>query len=75
MCVLQVAAELTRSCGNPCNLAMPAMPAMPAIPAIPAGWKLLCEASRKEFQIIYDMLQVLMKAAYTSSLRPHARVA
>jgi hypothetical protein len=64
MCVLKVAAELTRSCGNPCNLAIHAMP---AIPAIPAGWKLLCEASRKEFQIIYDMLEVLMKATYTSS--------
>jgi hypothetical protein len=39
-------------------VAILAILAMPAIPAIPAGWKLLCEASRKEFQIIYDMLQV-----------------
>ena len=26
-----------------------------------AGWKLLCEASRKEFQIVYDMLEVKLE--------------
>ena len=35
-----------------------------------AGWKLLCEASRKEFQIIYDMLEVKLEERGESFYNP-----
>eukprot|EP00277_Geminigera_cryophila_P019167 CAMPEP_0179459448 /NCGR_PEP_ID=MMETSP0799-20121207/42773_1 /TAXON_ID=46947 /ORGANISM="Geminigera cryophila, Strain CCMP2564" /LENGTH=645 /DNA_ID=CAMNT_0021261259 /DNA_START=154 /DNA_END=2091 /DNA_ORIENTATION=+ len=35
-----------------------------------AGWKLLCEASRKEFQIVYDMLEVKLEERGESFYNP-----
>jgi arginyl-tRNA synthetase len=35
-----------------------------------AGWKLLCDASRKEFQIIYDMLEVKVEERGESFYNP-----
>jgi len=35
-----------------------------------AGWKLLCQASRKEFQIVYDMLEVKLEERGESFYNP-----
>jgi arginyl-tRNA synthetase len=35
-----------------------------------AGWKLLCEASRKEFQVVYDMLEVKLEERGESFYNP-----